>query len=93
MKLDTELVDRALTQIDAQAVPEDGPLFMKLRDVFGDHTFFLDSSGLNIVEPVKGSSQAGNVVNLANWDGAERQSLVPHSPEPTDIIVQLAPLQ
>lgn len=93
MRLNTELVDRTLNQIDAQAVPEDGPLFLKLKEVFGDHTFFLDSSGLNIVEPVQGSSRAGNVVNVASWDGTERQSLVPHSPEPTDVIVQLTPLQ
>lgn len=93
MKLNSELVDRTLHQIDAQAVPEDGPLFMKLREVFGDHTFFLDNSGLNIVEPMDGSSQAGNLVNLANWDSVQRQSLVPHSPEPTDVVVQLTPLQ
>lgn len=93
MKLNSDLVDRTLNQIDAQAVPEDGPLFIRLKDIFGDHTFFLDNSGLNIVEPMDGSSQAGNVVNLASWDGSERQSLVPHSPEPTDVVVQLAPLQ
>lgn len=93
MKLNSELVDRTLNQIDAQAVPEDGPLFMRLKDIFGDHTFFLDNSGLNIVEPMDGTSQSGNIVNLASWDGTERQSLVPHSPEPTDVVVQLAPLQ
>lgn len=93
MKLSSELVDRTLHQIDAQAVPEDGPLFTKLKDVFGEHTFFLDSSGLNIVEPLEGSPQTGNVVNLASWNGAEQQSLVPHPPEPTDVIVQLAALQ
>lgn len=92
MKLNSELVDRTLNQIDAQAVPEDGPLFMKLKEIFGDHTFFLDNSGLNIVEPMDGL-QAANVVNLASWDNTERQSLVPHSPEPTDVVVQLAPLQ
>jgi len=93
MKLDSELLDRTLNQIDAQAVPEDGPLFARLKDVFGDHTFFLDSSGLNIVEPLKESPQTGALVNLANWDGTERQSLVPHSPEPTEILVQLSALQ
>lgn len=91
MKLNSELVDRTLNQIDAQAVPEDGPLFMRLKDIFGDHTFFLDADGLNIVEPMDGSPQAANVVSLASWDSAERQSLVPHSPEPTDVVVQLAP--
>lgn len=93
MKLNSQLVDRTLNQIDAQAVPEDGPLFTKLREIFGDHTFFLDNSGLNILEPMQGSSQTGNLVNLASWDSTERQSLVPHSPEPTDVVVELAPLQ
>jgi hypothetical protein len=93
MKLNSELVDRTLNQIDAQPVPEGTPMFTRLKDVFGDHTFFLDSSGLNIVEPLKGSPQTGNVVNLANWGGTEQQSLVPHPPEPTDVTVQLTPLQ
>ncbi|HEY1746962.1 MAG TPA: hypothetical protein VGG11_09415 [Xanthobacteraceae bacterium] len=93
MKLNSELVDRTLNQIDAQAVPEDAPMFTRLKDVFGDHTFFLDSSGLNIVEPVKGSPQTGNVVNLARWGGTEQQNLVPHSPEPTNVTVQLTPVQ
>jgi hypothetical protein len=93
MKLNSELVDRTLDQIDAQAVPDDAPMFTRLKDVFGDHTFFLDSRGLNIVEPLTGSPQTGNVVNLASWGGTEQQSLVPHSPEPTDVIVQLTPLQ
>jgi hypothetical protein len=87
------LVDQTLTQIDAQPVPEDGPLFTKLKGVFGDHTFFLDSSGLNIVEPLEGSPQTGNVVNLASWHGTEHQSLVPHSPEPTNVVVLLTLLQ
>lgn len=49
MKLNSELVERTLGQIEAKAIPEDHPVFPKLKDLFGDHTFFLDASGLNIV--------------------------------------------
>ena len=28
----------------------------QLSEMFGDHTFFLDSNGLNIVEPIEAAS-------------------------------------
>jgi hypothetical protein len=42
--------------------------------LFGDHTFFLDSNGLNVVEPNQSAhtgAPAGTVVNLANWSDAQ----------------------
>jgi hypothetical protein len=32
----------------------------------------------------------GTVVNLANWSDPQLTSLVPHEPEPTEVIVTLA---
>ena len=56
--------------------------------------FFLDDNGLNIVEPdsqsARDASQAARVVNLASWGDADRTKLVPHEPEPTDMLVELA---
>src|SRR6266852_4451085 len=59
------------------------------RELFGDHTFFLNSDGLNVVEPNETSARAGTVVNIANWTNAHLTSLAPHEPEPTEIIVML----
>jgi hypothetical protein len=58
----------------------------------GNNTFFLDSSGLNIVEPAASSraeTRSAKVVNLANWSEANPTRLEPHEPEPTDIVVVL----
>jgi hypothetical protein len=91
MKLNTEMVDQTLSQIDAQAISDDHPLIPRLKTLFGDHTFFLDSSGLNIIEPVEGKPQTGAVVNVASWDDTEERNLVAHEPESTDTTIQLGP--
>jgi hypothetical protein len=92
MKLTPAQVDRILTQVEAKAIPEDHPGVPQLNELFGDHTFFLDRNGLNIVEPAGygvAGVQAGRVVNLANWSDEKLTKLAPHDPEPTDAIVEL----
>jgi len=54
MRLTSALVERTLNQFDAQVIPDSHPVIPQLKGVFGDHTFFLNSSGLNIVEPTEG---------------------------------------
>jgi hypothetical protein len=53
MKLTEARIDSALSQLEAQAIPENHPATVQLGELFGDHTFFLDSGGLTILEPVK----------------------------------------
>src|SRR5262245_36119661 len=92
MKLTPAQVERTLSHFEAQAVPEDHPAVAQLNELFGDHTFFFDSNGLNIVEPAEpavAGVQAGRVVNLANWSDEQLTRLAPHEPEPTDAIVEL----
>ena len=91
MKLTSVLVERTLTQFDAQAIPESHPVLQQLNALFGDHTFFLNRSGLNIVEPASSDdgAQKGQVVKIAGWQDSDRTSLVPHEPEPTDVVVEL----
>jgi hypothetical protein len=52
MKLNAAQLERTLGQIEARPIPDDHPLIPQLNDLFGEHTFFLDRRGLNIVEPV-----------------------------------------
>jgi len=92
MKLNSELVGRTLNQIDAQAISEDHPALEKLKDMFGDHTFFIDGSGLNIIEPMDDKPQTGKVVNVASWDDADPPRLMAHPPESTDVVVELGPM-
>jgi hypothetical protein len=92
MKLNSAQVEQTLTQFEAQVIPDDHPLVPKLNELFGDHTFFLDGNGLNVVErneSTHAGAPAGTVVNLANWSDAHLTNLAPHEPEPTDIIVIL----
>jgi hypothetical protein len=73
-------------------VPDDHPMVAKLKELFGDHTFFLNGDGLNVVEPnedATAGARAGIVVNLANWGDAHLTSLAPHEPELTEMIVIL----
>jgi hypothetical protein len=90
MKLTSAQVELTLSQFEAQAIPDDHPMVLQLSELFGDHTFFLDSNGLNIVEPAGETGvQAARVVNLATWSDADLTRLAPHPPEPTDAIVDL----
>ncbi len=92
MKLNSALVERTLSQFEAQVIPDNHPAAPELNRLFGDHTFFLDPKGLNIVElvaPTQEGAEAEQIVNLANWNNADPPSLAPHEPEPTDVIVIL----
>jgi hypothetical protein len=93
MKLTSEQIERTPSQFEAQAIPESHPVLPRLNELFGDHTFFVDSNGLNIVEPTDepaaGRTQAARVVNVANWGDENMSSLAAHEPEPTDAIVEL----
>ena len=92
MKMNSAQIEQTLDQFPAEAIPEGHPMMPQLERLFGDHTYFLDSKGLNIVEPVeaeKSDGQRGVVVNLANWTDATAESLQPHRPESTDLVVDL----
>jgi hypothetical protein len=79
--------------VRAQAIPESHPVLTRLNELFGDHTFFINSDGLSIVEPIDGPAsprtQAARVVSVANWSDESLANLATHEPEPTDAIVEL----
>jgi hypothetical protein len=92
MKLNAAQVQRTLTQFEAQALPDNHPAVPQLNSLFGDHTFFLDSSGLNVLEPAEIpelDAQTGKIVNLAYWTDENLTKLTPHEPEPTGVVIIL----
>ncbi|MDB5611362.1 MAG: hypothetical protein JWP25_8262 [Bradyrhizobium sp.] len=92
MKLNATQVKRTLSQFDAEVLPDTHPVVPELNTLFGDHTFFLDREGLNVLEPAETpevEGQAGEVVSLASWSDATLTSLRPHEPEPTGIVIVL----
>jgi hypothetical protein len=90
MKLSSEKLDSVLDQIDTEVIPDDHPSLPKLRELFGDHTFFVDDSGLTIIQPLDQHRQTGGLVKIARWDDANPPHLVAHPPEQTDILIKLA---
>ncbi len=100
MKLTSAQVERTLSQFRAEAIPDNHPVVPQLNNLFGEHTFFLDSNGLNIVEPMEAAgagteaaqaaTQRVEVVNIANWSSGNPTTLEPHEPEPTDVVVTLS---
>jgi len=96
MRMNTTQIQQTLTQFPAEAIPADHPAVAKLESIFGDHTFFLDQSGLKVLEPtdvataVTTEIPAGEVVSLADWSDAMLTSLMPHAPEPTGTTIQFS---
>ena len=95
MKLSSQQIEQTVDQIAAEPIPGDHPAVPQLSRVYGDHTFFLDSEGLNIVEvadePTETGTQMGQVVKIASWTDAKQTMLAPHEPELTDVVVELEP--
>ncbi len=92
MKLNSTQTEQALSQFEAEVLPDDHPALKQLSGIFGDHTFFLDSSGLNVLEPAgtaETEARTGEIVSLASWSDATLTSLRPHEPEPTGVLVVL----
>lgn len=92
MKLSAVQIQHVEGQIAGQAVPESHPTTPELKNLFGDHTFFLDTGGLHIVEPTEQpqtEGQTANVVRLASWASEQRNSLLPHEPQPTDVFIEV----
>jgi len=93
MKLNSVQIEQTLRQFPSEAIPADHPVMPQLTQLFGDHTYFLDSGGLNIVEPAQADARDGNlgvVVCLADWADGGTAQLAPHPPQATEVVVQLA---
>ena len=90
MKLTSTQIEQTLGQFEAEPIPEDHPMVPQLNEVFGEHTYFVNSDGLIILEPA-GSGLAGvqsaKVVNLGEWSDDAPSTLELHEPETTDLVV------
>ena len=53
MKLTPTLVERTVSQFEAEVIPDNNPVVPQLNGIFGDHTFFIGRNGLHIVEPAE----------------------------------------
>jgi hypothetical protein len=83
MKLNSAQLERTLGQFEARPIPHDHPRIPQFNNLFGEHTFFLDRRGPNIVEPVEAAGESGMVVNLASWIDDSQSGLEVREPEAT----------
>jgi hypothetical protein len=91
MKLNSTQIEQTLNQFNARVITEDNPTIAELNDLFGDHTFFLDARGLNVLELIQlpqMEPESGEVINIADWSDATLTRLRTHRPEPTGIVIQ-----
>ena len=94
MRLTTRQIEHTLNQIEAQPIPEDSPVIPQLSRTFGDHTFFLDKEGLNIVETIDDPEHDGEtatLIKLGSWADANHTTLATHEPQVTDVVVEVGP--
>ena len=91
-KLTSTQIEQTLGQFEAEPIPEDHPMVPQLNEMFGEHTYFVNSDRLIILEPA-GSGLAGvvsaKVVNLGEWSDDAPSALELHEPETTDLVVTL----
>ena len=92
MKLNSTQLKKTLSQFEAEVLPDNHPAVPQLHSMFGDHTFLLDDTGLNVLEPaekLETEVRTGEVVSLASWSDATLTTLRPHEPEPTGLVIVL----
>ena len=94
MKMTSDLVQQTIAQLNARAIPENHGALAKLQELFGDHTFFIDINGLNIVEAdhARDGRLMGTVYNLASWCDDNLEQLVTHEPQEMEFEIVLARL-
>ena len=90
MKLNATQINDVEKKLGGFIVPEEHPANSDLKGAFGDHTFFVDGDGLNIVETdAAEEDNVGVVVKLASWTNEKRTELAPHEPQVRDMTVAL----
>jgi hypothetical protein len=95
MKFSAKQIDEVQRQTGADPIPDDHPVMDQLKSYFGDHTFYVDQTGLHIWENLGGDSEEEEeqvtAVTVASWTDEEKTSLRPHGPKPTAVVVKLHP--
>ena len=84
MKLTKTQIAEIGNQITADPESDDGPAADLLKEHFGDHTFYVDESGLHIFETDEADEVVGQcrvlAVRVASSASDKRDGLSPHDP-------------
>lgn len=92
MKLTATQLSAAEAQLESVPISESVAFVPELKIMFGDHTFFVDSEGLHILEwfeedqPSDGR-EALTAVRIAAWTGDDQETVAAHPPAKTNLVV------
>lgn len=93
MKLTDQQITQIKDQIGAEPVPAHGPATETLTKHFGEHTFYVDESGLHFFESIEDEADNGpcqvQPVRVATWTNEKREALAPHDPVVGDLKVAI----
>lgn len=92
MKLDTNQVEYVAAVAGVDPVPDTTITHDHLKTHFGEDTFYLDSDGAYVWEPLDDSE--GRALNLeafqiASWVNEERTQLLKEDPKPKGVHIRL----
>lgn len=93
MKLNSHQIAAVKQDLSADPLDEENPAIGSLREAFGDHTFYVGSDGLFVVEPVEDTEHPGEpaqLVLVAAWTDEDKKALQPVPPQQTETVVDLA---
>ncbi|MFQ5764439.1 MAG: hypothetical protein ACE5GT_05880 [Rhodospirillales bacterium] len=91
MILSADQVEQIRDRLGIDPVPGDYPGLSELQKVFGDHSFYLTADGLHVWEYANAAGGDKVVaVKVASWANEEKSDLGVHTPEVTDVTVDLA---
>ncbi len=96
MKLTSKQAAAVKERINVDPIDEENPVVEPLRKAFGDHTFYIVSDGLFVLEEVEEAEQAGaeeepaRFVMVAAWTNEEKNALQPVEPQKTNTVVDLS---
>jgi hypothetical protein len=92
MKLNDQQIAAVKASVDIDAIPADNPAVSQLTQAFGDHTFFVVTDGLFILETVDKPDLPGTpaeFILIAGWADEDRSALRGVEPTPSNTIIDL----
>jgi hypothetical protein len=93
MKLTSTQAAAVKQRVNIDPIDDENPVIEPLRQAFGDHTFYIVSDGLFVLEEVTeqdGDSEQARFVMVAAWANEEKNALQPIEPQPTNTVIDLA---
>ena len=92
MKLSTNQIEQIHEKLGIHPLPDNYAPLAKLREVFGDQTFYLTADGLHMWGYAEVTGAEGQVIiamEIASWANGGNTDLSPHKPQLTDVTVKL----